>query len=498
MNELEKDRTSSLWQEVGLHSYSEINENLKTDVCIVGVGLAGLSIAYQLSKRGYKVVLLEASRVASGQSGRTTAHLTYKIEEQLKEMLKSQNQEELKTFVHAHKRAIDVIEETIFQEDISCDFKRVDGYLFLGEEDDKELLDEEVRIGRELDLDLSVVGGIPAFGHLGPAVHYPDQAQFHPLKYMAGLLRVMSELEVSVFENSRVKDFVYGSDKHEVITENGFTVESRYLVVATDSPVNNRFYIHTKQAAFRTYVVGFELKNKMDIPLMWDTADPYHYIRVAGNTFILGGEDHRTGQNPIEDPYKNLIGWARQHFPLLGEVKWQWSGQVFEPVDGMAFIGRNPGVEKNIFIVTGQSGIGMTNSTIASMIIPDLIEGRENSMIQVFDPSRLALRDKAEFVKENSNTAFQYKDWLTPSEVKNLDEIPLDEGRLMRDGLVKNCVYHNEEDGFETRCAVCPHLGGIVHWNDLEKSWDCPCHGSRFNVHGQVIEGPSLSNLLER
>jgi glycine/D-amino acid oxidase-like deaminating enzyme/nitrite reductase/ring-hydroxylating ferredoxin subunit len=498
MDEITKDRSKSLWEEFELPQYLSLIENQTSEVCVVGGGISGVSIAYQLAKRGRKVILLEGARIASGQSGRTTAHLSYQVEEQFSRLLKHMKKDRLGEFVNSHKRGIDLIEEIVFEENISCDFKRLEGYLFLGEHDSLQILQDEVRIGHEIGLDLKLTDQVPAFPTLGPAVIYPRQAQFNPKKYIAGLLRALKDLGVEIYENTHVKEFVVNDDLAKMVTDEGLIVESKYLVIATDSPVNNRFFIHTKQSAYRTYVLGFAMTRKIEIPLMWDTGDPYHYIRQSGDVVLIGGEDHRSGQAPKNDPCFDLEKWARKNFSFLGEVKWKWSGQVFEPVDQIGFIGRNGGAEKNVFITTGQSGIGMTSSAIASMIIPDLMDGKPNSMIEIFDPSRISLRDTATFLKENSNTAFQYADWITPADVKTEMEVPFDEGCLMRDGLSKNCIYHSDSDNFEKKSAVCTHLGGIVHWNEFEKTWDCPCHGSRFNAHGKVIEGPALNDLMER
>lgn len=498
MTEIEKDRSKSIWEDVVLPPFSPLENNLKTDVCIVGGGISGISLAYQLGKRGKNVVLLESARIASGQTSRTTAHLTYQPEDQLKNLLKQHDKESLSTFMDAHARAIDLIEDIIFQENISCDFKRSNGYLFLGEHDSIETLTEEHKIGCEFGFDLQMVEQIPGFPNLGPAVVYPQQAQFHPLKYIAGLLRVLKDLPVKIFENSHVKEFHTYSQGTRVVTNEGVEVEATDLVVTTDSPVNNRFYIHTKQAAYRTYAVGLKINKSIEIPLMWDTSDPYRYLRQNGDILIVGGEDHRTGQAPDTDPFPQLISWAREHFPWLGEVDYCWSGQVFEPTDEMGFIGRNPGINKNVYIVTGESGMGMTHATIASELISDLIERKDNPWEALFDPSRVNLKGTKEFLKENTNVAMQYADWITPAEVKDVHQIDPDKGALMREGLSLTCVYHSKGDEFEKKSAVCPHLGGIVHWNEIEKTWDCPCHGSRFNTQGKVIEGPAIDDLVER
>jgi Rieske Fe-S protein len=243
-------------------------------------------------------------------------------------------------------------------------------------------------------------------------------------------------------------------------TDGGFTVKAKNLIVATNTPVNNRFYIHTKQYAYRTYAMAFKLtSNVKEQVLLWDTEDPYHYIRFQDDQMIIGGEDHKTGQDPEHDPFLSLEKWSRENFSMIGE-----------------------------------SGVGMTSATIASLIIPDLIDKGTHPWASTFDPARPPVKGLVEFIKENMNVAVQYTDWVTPSEVKHLEEIPVDCGSVVREGLSKTCVYH-DTDHFEKKSAVCPHLGGIVHWNDIEKTWDCPCHGSRFTSKGKVIEGPSIMDL---
>jgi Rieske Fe-S protein len=212
---------------------------------------------------------------------------------------------------------------------------------------------------------------------------------------------------------------------------------------------------------------------------------------------IVGGEDHKTGQADEHDArFERLESWAHERFPSAESVEFKWSGQIMEPVDGVAFIGRNPMDEKNVYICTGDSGQGMTHGTIASMLITDLILGRTNAWSSLYDPSRITLRAAAEFAKENLNTAAQYGDWLTAGEVRSVEDIAPGSGGVVRRGMTKVAAYR-AEDGVLYECsAVCPHLGGIVQWNDTEKTWDCPCHGSRFDKFGTtVLNGPANTGL---
>jgi Rieske Fe-S protein len=209
---------------------------------------------------------------------------------------------------------------------------------------------------------------------------------------------------------------------------------------------------------------------------------------------LIGGEDHKVGQPPVgEDPFKKLEVWTREHFPAAQRVKFRWSGQVQEPADGLAFIGRANSSGENLFVATGDSGMGLTHGTIAGLLITDLIMGRENPWEKLYDPSRKMLN--VEFVTENLNTVTQYKDFLTAGDVGSVEHIPKGEGALIRDGLTKLAVYRDEEGHLHKHSAICTHLQCIVQWNAIEKTWDCPCHGSRFDRLGKVLIGPAIDDL---
>jgi Rieske Fe-S protein len=234
--------------------------------------------------------------------------------------------------------------------------------------------------------------------------------------------------------------------------------------------------------------------------LMWDTLDPYHYVRIQpqrwGDYVIVGGEDHKTGQaDDTPERYARLEAWARARFPQMGEVELAWGGQVMETYDYLAFIGRNPMDHENVYVVTGDSGMGITHGTIAGMLLSDLILGRPNPWEALYDPSRVTLRAAGDFARENSNVALQYTDWLTAGDVGSVDEIPRGSGALVRQGLEKLAVYRDDEGQLHACEAKCPHLGCLVHWNSAETTWDCPCHGSRFDRYGKVINGPANRDL---
>jgi Rieske Fe-S protein len=281
----------------------------------------------------------------------------------------------------------------------------------------------------------------------------------------------------------------------QVQTNVGRTVTADFVVCATNTPVLDWLVIHSKQAAYRTFAIGARTTGKVPPALYWDTEDPYHYVRLSGDVLIVGGEDHKTGQaDDGEDRLRRLESWTRERFPV-GPVEFSWSGQVMEPVDGLGYIGRNPGDKGHVFVATGDSGHGMTHGTIAGVLITDLIQGRANQWEQLYDPGRKSLKATGEYAKENINVAKQYGDYLTAGEVHSVAEIRPGQGAVLRDGLKKLAVYRDAAGALHRASAVCPHLGCIVHWNSLEQSWDCPCHGSRFGIDGTVLNGPALGGL---
>ncbi|MBS0207992.1 MAG: FAD-dependent oxidoreductase [Planctomycetes bacterium] len=264
------------------------------------------------------------------------------------------------------------------------------------------------------------------------------------------------------------------------------------------------FAIHTKQAPYITYAIGARILAEM-VPdaLYWDTADPYHYVRleqdassVLHSYLIVGGEDHKSGQaQDGAERFARLEHWARERFPSIEEIDFQWAGQVMQSMDGVAFIGRNPLDRDNVFIATGDSGVGMTHGTIAGMILKDLILGHSNPWTSLYDPARVPVRALPSFMRENLNVASQYAQWLTPGEVDSVDEIAPGHGAILREGLNKVAIFRDQDGKLCKLSATCPHLKCVVAWNDAEQTWDCPCHGSRFDPRGHVLNGPANVNL---
>jgi nitrite reductase/ring-hydroxylating ferredoxin subunit len=331
-----------------------------------------------------------------------------------------------------------------------------------------------------------------------------------PLQYLHGLARAILRRGGRIFTHTHA-DEIKGGSYACVKTSSGHHVSAAALVVATNSPVNDPLIMHLKQSAYRTYAIGAQVpRGAVTKALYWDTLDPYHYIRLhsvgsannrgqteADELLIIGGEDHRVGERDDgEKRFAALYRWARRYFPMIGNIAFQWSGEVIEPLDSLAFIGRKPADEPNVFIATGDSGHGMTHGTIAGILLTDLILGRQNPWADLYNPSRLTCPAALNYLTDNFNTVLHYTDWLTGGEVASPNEIKPGEGRIIQRGLTKIAAYRDEHGVLHERQAICQHLGCVVAWNSTEKSWDCPCHGSRYDALGHVLNGPSNSDLV--
>jgi glycine/D-amino acid oxidase-like deaminating enzyme/nitrite reductase/ring-hydroxylating ferredoxin subunit len=507
--------TRSFWERTAQKfSTAPLQQDITTDVCVVGAGIAGVTTAYLAAREKRSVVLIDDGPVGGGMTARTTAHLVNAIDDRYMDIENFLGEECARLTAESHTAAIDCVERIVREHKINCDFERVDGYLFLPPGGSvTELMKELEAIHRAGLAHVERVDSLPNTKINSDAVlRFPRQAQFHPLKYLNAVARVIIDSGGKVFTGTRIIS-VEDGDGVKVQTADGYTITAQAAVVATNCPINDRVVIHSKQAPYATYAICLRVTRPVEHALFWDTAEtaedekqeigpvPYHYVRFArdeeGDVLMVGGEDHKTGQaEDCAQRFAKLEHWARDRFPFLGQVTDHWSGQVMEPVDGVAYIGRNPG-DKNVYVVTGDSGNGITHGTIAGMLIVDLIAQRENPWAKLYDPSRKTLKPRvlADYIAENANVAAQFRDYITPGSAKSADEIKPGEGAVLRDGVKKIATYRDENGNLHAFSAVCPHLGCVVRWDACEKSWDCPCHGSRFDAFGCVINGPAVSDL---
>lgn len=380
--------------------YRKLDHSIDTDILIIGGGISGLTTAYCLASSGRKVTVVDDGHVGSGETGRTTAHLTCALDDRYFELEKMFGREKAKLAADSHTAAIEWIKDTVNREHIDCHFKRVPGYLFLHTNDVKETLEKEYDATQRAGLPTRMLNKIPGIADEQDqsCIEFPNQGQFHVLLYLKGLAEAIVRLGGEIYTSSKAENIDANG-----ASVNGYQVNASHVVVATNTPVNDLVTMHTKQFPYRTYVIAAKIpKGKLPYALWWDTGDPdskwitqpYHYVRLEEydtrhDLLIAGGEDHKTGQADDEnisekERFIKLTDWVKKMFPGIQDIEYHWSGQVMEPIDSMAFIGRNPG-DKNIYIITGDSGNGMTHGTLGGIIISDMISDKKNKWEDLYD-----------------------------------------------------------------------------------------------------------------
>ena len=495
----------SLWSATSKEpSIPALDENINADVCIVGTGIAGMTTAYLLAREGKSVVILDKGQIGSGETAHTTAHLSNVLDAGYRKIEVLHGATNAQLIAQSHTAAIAQIESIVAEEKIDCDFERLDGYLLFPDRDSPRKFQQEWQAAKRAGLRVRKLKQSPFDLKFGSCLRFPQQAQFHPLKYLAGLARAIKRLDGRLFGGTEAKE-IKGGKTVKIGTKGRAIVSAGAVVVATNTPINDSGKMYTKQEPYRTYVIGaFVPAGRIPRALYWDTEDPFHYVRLQriranGKTqdlLIIGGEDHKTGQaEGIEGRFARLATWGREHFPGIKEIAFRWSGQVMESMDYVAFIGRNPKDDPNVYIVTGDSGAGITHSTIAGMLLRDLIVGRDNPWVTLYDPARKTPAATDTFARENRKVAGEYAHWLTPGEVSTVEEIKPGMGAVIHRGSSTFAVSRDDEGSLHACSAVCSHLGCIVSWNSTEHTWDCPCHGSRFTPDGKLLNGPALGPL---
>ena len=501
-------KTESSWfAEASTLAFKKLDRDISVDVVIVGGGIAGMTTAYLLSKAGKKVAVLEDGNLASGETGRTTAHITHALDDRYYNIEKFLGRRAAKIAAESHTAAIDTVEKIANDENIECDFERIDGYLFLDPTDKRQSLEKELEATHRAGISgTEIVHSSPLSSFdTGPCIRFPNQAQFQPLKYLTGLADVITRNHGSVFTQTHAQNV----NAKSVKTQGDHMVHAKKIVIATNAPIVDKISkIYEKQDAYRTYVIAARVK-KGAVPkaLYWDTGNqksenlvnPYHYVRVQElkdkeyDLLVVGGEDHETGgANDLQERYDRLESWTRERFPIES-IEYRWSGQVLEPKDTMAFIGRNPrDKRKNILIATGDSGNGMTHGTLAGMLLTDLILGKKNRWSSLYNPSRRMKKKSKDSGEEEYN----------PSKIEAREALENARNLQSGSGMVAEIkkaepqAYYKDSTGrLHKYSAVCTHLGCTVGWNESEKSFDCACHGSRFSYRGKVINGPANDDL---
>jgi glycine/D-amino acid oxidase-like deaminating enzyme/nitrite reductase/ring-hydroxylating ferredoxin subunit len=497
--------TVSYWMDsASLPRFPKLDRDEQVDVVIVGGGISGLTAAYLLTAAGKTVAVVERERCATIDTGHTSAHLTMVTDQSMTALVKSFGREHAQAVWDAGLAAIAQIETIVRDERIDCDFSWVRGYRHtaIGRTpgDERRVFEDEVKTVSDLGFDAEFVADVPFIG--GPGVMFPDQARFHPRKYLAALARTISDRGGLIFEHTTADEF---SDKPLAIKANGHTLSCAYVVLATHNPlVGNAGIIgatlfQTKLALYTSYVVAGRVeRNHIPDALFWDTADPYHYLRIERHRdhdlVIFGGEDHKTGQSSDTNVCFDRLERTLRSMNGDIEITHRWSGQVIETPDGLPYIGETADRQ---FTGTGFAGNGLTFGTLTAMMATDRIVGRKNPWSDLFDPGRKKIIGAAwDYIRENKDYPYyMIRDRFAGAETRSKRAVPRGEGRVVEVGGKPVAVYRDQSGATTERSAICTHMGCTVDWNEAERTWDCPCHGSRFKPDGSVIAGPAETPL---
>lgn len=484
--------------------FARLENDLNVDVVVIGGGITGITAAYLLNKAGLSVALLERDRCVDGDTVHTTAHLTFVTDLRLHELVSRFGRDHAQATWDAGQAALDQIDEIVREEDLDCDFAWVPGYLHAPSTDlsstDADRLQRDAQLAQELGFEAEYLESVPLMSTAG--VCFSAQARFHPLKYLSGLLQQLPGETCHIFESSEVSEV---QDDPLQVKANGHSVSCNYIVIATHVPLQGKAGLgsaalfQSKLASYSSYAIGAKLpKETVPEALFWDTADPYHYLRVDRHPrhdyVIYGGEDHKTGQE--ENPEHRFRQLERSLSSRLPEavVNHQWSGQVIETNDGLPLMGE---LSERQFIATGFAGNGMTFGTLAAMMACDSALGKKNPWEALFDVHRKKILGGAwNYIKENLDYPYyMIKDRFSSAEGKTLRGLRRGTGKILDLKNQRVAVYRDSQGRTTTLAPACTHLGCVVTWNRAESTWDCPCHGSRFHPTGEVLAGPAETPL---
>jgi glycine/D-amino acid oxidase-like deaminating enzyme/nitrite reductase/ring-hydroxylating ferredoxin subunit len=480
---------TSLWMEKGERpAFATLKSGLHVDVAIIGAGITGITAALLLSESGKKVAVLEKERAGSGETGRTTAHVTESLDARYHSIRRHFGLDGARVAAGAMHAAVEQIAALVDKLAIDCDFRRLPGFFYTEKRNRVADLKSEAASAKDAGLAASWTNDVPLPFLTRGGVRFENQAQFHPLRYLLGLA---SRVAGSIYENVRVHSVEQG-DRCILETSAGRVTADR-VFVATNAPIND-ILLHTRIAPYRTYAFAAPFHGPRPEGLFWDTAEPYHYTRWQGGSIIVGGGDHKVGEHEEgDDRWSEILGFARERYGPL-EPSHRWSGQIIEPADGLPYIGA---ASERVFIATGYSGQGMALGTAAAMLATDLIAGRANEAAELFSLQRVPRGGVKELIKENVDFPLHFVLDRFHTDTTNTFDVKSGEGKIVAIGGRRLAVHRDDSGTLHALSPVCTHMGCDVGWNSAERTWDCPCHGSRYGVDGRVLNGPATEALAQ-
>jgi glycine/D-amino acid oxidase-like deaminating enzyme/nitrite reductase/ring-hydroxylating ferredoxin subunit len=479
--------------------YPRLAEDRKVDVAVIGGGIAGITTALALKREGATVAVLERGVIGGGASGFTTAKVSALQETKCTEIRKLHGDAGAAAYAEVTLAAVQRVEALVREEQLDCGWERLPAYTYAGTEQQIEAVEREAQAARAAGLPVKTTRETPLPFAVPQAVRLDDQGQFHPVRYVRGLAAALDGEGSQVFEGTAVEGVVEGSPCR-VRTLDGVTLSARNVVVATNYPLLDRGLFFARTETARSYVIAARIRGKAPDGMLITAGSPTRSLRAyreGDETWMLiGGEGHLTGSEAAQpERYEALERFAREHFDIV-DIPYRWSTQDGMPADKLPYIGPYTPRSSHLFVAGGFQKWGMTGATIAATLLADRIVGRENPHAKVFDPNRLSVRSAPQIAKAQLSVARHLVgDRLTAPQARSADEVPAGKARVVRSGLGKTGVYRDETGKAHGVSLRCTHLGCLVHFNEAERTWDCPCHGSRFDIDGAVLAGPAVRPL---
>jgi len=479
-------------------SFHKLEKDLETDVCIIGAGITGIMTAYMLLNKGLKIAIIEKGEICSGVTENTTAKITSQHGLIYNYLEVTFGTEFAKLYLESNENAIDTIEKIIKRENINCDFERTDNYIYTCTEEYLQRIKDEVKTVKGLGLEAELIDKANLPFKIKSGIKFPNQAKFHPLKYLYRIVEVLENNGVEIYTNSIVQDTKRNGDSYEVITEGG-SIKSKYVVMATHYPIKSFPGLHfLKMYQDRSYAIAIEPRAKIDAGMYISAESPIASFRpINDELLIIGGEDHKTGDNSknLDICYKSLETYAKEIYPSM-KVKYKWATQDCVSLDKVPYIGEFSNLMPNLYIATGYKKWGMTTSHVAAEIIRDKILKVKNKYEEVYKSTRMGpLKNHKEFGNMLKQSVYS----LAINKIKipkyKYEDLENDTGGVVEFEGEKMGIYKDKEGKIYAIKPYCKHLGCELSWNNLEKTWDCPCHGSRYDYTGKLINEPATEHL---
>ena len=498
---------NSLWlNEKTKEKFPKLEKDLETQVCIIGAGIFGISTAYYLTQKGYNVTILERDKIANRVTGHTTAKITSQHGLIYHYLLNQYGKEFARKYYLANQKSIQEIEKIITQNQIECDFERQNSCVYTTNQSEIEKIEEELQALKELDIEASKTEKTPLPFEIVSGIEFKNQAQFNPIKYIDGLVKQITDTKGKIFENTICYDVKRDGDSYICYTENN-TVKAKYVVLASHYPfINFPGVYFAKMYQSSSYVIGIDTKSELFDGMYINIQSPIYSFRTAKDAdkkiLLLGGGDHKTGENTsYQDSYGLLEEKAKQWYPNC-EIKYRWSTRDCITLDKIPYIGEFSNTLPNMYVGTGFNKWGMTSSNVAARIITDKIDEKENEYSEVFEATRLnpiVNKDEVKNMVSQTVKSLVVERIEEPEKVINdktsLDDLKQETGQIIEWNGEKVGVYKDIEGKMFAVKPVCTHLGCILNWNGANKTWDCPCHGSRFDYTGKNLYNPALKDL---